>query len=119
MRMGVVKCSGHLESDSRHTVPVVLRQRRQRCRRQVAIACIPQLVQDLVEPDATDVLHDDVVIVILSAHPEHRHDVRVVQPGGQARFPLKTLKLRRLEQRLFRQNLNGARGGSSDSCIAS
>jgi hypothetical protein len=66
-----------------------------------------QLVEDEVEAEARDELHDVVVQAVLLAHPEDRHDVRVVQPRCRPRFPPEAAQLPRVQQRVGRQDLDG------------
>ena len=66
-----------------------------------------QLVQDRIEAQALNVLHDVVRQSIVLADAEHGHDVRVVQFGGGSRFTLKAPFLLGVLQGLIGQNLEG------------
>ena len=70
-----------------------------------AAAAVIQTAKNPVETDAVDELHHVVVIAVLFAHAEHRHDVRVVQPGGRLRLALKTLHAAGVGQQPLGQQL--------------
>jgi hypothetical protein len=66
-----------------------------------------QLVQDHVQPQALDELHDAVVQAVLLADAEDRHDVGVVQLRRRPRLTLEAAQLPRVEQSVGRQHLDG------------
>ena len=67
---------------------------------------LPELGQNVVQPDALDVLHYVVVIAVVMSHTEDRHDVGVVQPGGRLGLALESLQLLRFEEQLPGQHLD-------------
>ena len=60
----------------------------------------------LLERLALDVLHDQVVDVVLQADVVERADVRMIQAGDDLRFALKPLAAVRIVRQMFRQGLD-------------
>jgi hypothetical protein len=66
-----------------------------------------QLMEDHIEAQSLDELHDVVVQAVLLADAEDRHDVRMVQLGRRARLTLETAQVPQIEQGVGRQHLDG------------
>src|SRR5262249_52647149 len=66
-----------------------------------------QLLDDLMEPLAPDVLHRVIVVAPLLADLEDRDDVGMVQPRGSASLPPKALPQHRLLGGLQEHDLQG------------
>jgi hypothetical protein len=64
-----------------------------RCPFSARVPLALQLVQDQVQRQPRDELHDVVVQAVLLADPEDRHDVGVVQPGRRPRLALEAAQL--------------------------
>ncbi len=67
----------------------------------------PQVVEHHVEPQPGDELHHEIMVPVLPAHAEDRHDVGVVQPGRGLRLTLEPAHLLGVEQRPGREHLRG------------
>ena len=65
----------------------------------------PQVVQHHVEPQPGDELHHEIMVTVLPAHAEDRHDVGVVQLGRGLRLALEPPHLLGVQQRAGREHL--------------
>ena len=65
----------------------------------------PQVLQHHVQPQTGDELHHEVVMPVLPAHAEDRHDVGVVQPRRRPGLALEPPHLLGVEQRAGREHL--------------
>jgi len=71
------------------------------------LAQSPDILEHEVEALALDELHGVVEDAVLFADTEDRHDVRVVQPRRRPGLALEALPLRRVQQRMAGQDLEG------------
>ncbi len=74
-----------------------------------------QALEQRVQTHAADVLHDKVVVPVLLANAEDRHDVGVVELGRGARLALEPLAPAGVEQAVARQDLD--RDTSREGCL--
>ena len=65
----------------------------------------PQFPQHFIQTKAVDVLHGVVMQATLLAHAEHRHDVRMVQPGCRPRLAIESRLPRLVPDQLLGQHL--------------
>ncbi len=100
--------TGQERAGDRQGRDIAPRRRRRDLRRRAGPGPeLPQLVDDGVEAQAGDELHDVVRRAILLADAEDRHDVGVVQPGRRPGLALEADELLGVADHGARQDLQG------------